>query len=256
MHNRPGFTELQYAFTRHIRRPDAAPPPSDVEDRRVGIYRELFFNNVEGFISTAFPVLRQLYEDDDWQALVRNYFASHLAHTPLFPQLPREFLDYLEHERSGHPQDPPFMWELAHYEWVEWALTIDTTEIGLDGVDPDGDLLAGVPVLSPLAWPLAYRFPVHRIGPDFRPLEEPEQPVYLVVYRNREDDIGFLEVNPVTARMLQYLGEGRGLTGRELLTVIAGELEHPDPDVVIAGGLHALDDLRARDIVLGVTDKS
>src|SRR3546814_6431904 len=36
--------------------------------------------------------------------------------------------------------------------------------------DARGDLLAGCPLPSPLAWPLAYAWPVHRIGPDHQPL--------------------------------------------------------------------------------------
>ena len=68
--------------------------------------------------------------------------------------------------------DPPWLAELAHYEWVELALQIAERR-RLPPHDPDGDLLDGVPVLSPLAWPLAYRWPVHRIGPDSSPSAPP-----------------------------------------------------------------------------------
>jgi hypothetical protein len=48
----------------------------------------------------------------------------------------------------------PWLHELAHYEWVELALQIADDD--LPPHDPDGDLLAGKPVPSPLAWALAY----------------------------------------------------------------------------------------------------
>jgi len=250
--SRPEFIKRQYAFAAHIRDPEGAPVPGDVEDRRMGIYRELFYNNVQDFMSNSFPVLRELYGNEQWHLMVRDYFARHRAHTPLFLQMPQEFLRYLEQERDRHPEDPPFLRELAHYEWVELALSIDTREIELAGVDPEGDLLHGVPVLSPLAWPLAYQYPVHRIGPDFRPQEPPQQPTYLVVYRDRDDDVGFLEINPVTARLLAQVSTGDAPTGDTALRQIARELQHPDPETVIRGGLDILQDLRSRDVILGV----
>lgn len=249
--SRPEFMRRQYAFAAHIRDPQGAPAPGDVEDRRMGIYRELFYNNVQGFMANSFPVLRELYGDDQWHAMVRDYFARHQAHTPLFLQMPQEFLRYLEQERDRHPEDPPFLRELAHYEWVELALSIDTREIELAGIDPAGDLLNGVPVLSPLAWPLAYQYPVHRIGPDFRPEEPPQEPTYLVVYRDRDDDVGFLEINPVTARLLAELSAEDPPTGETALRQIARELQHPYPETVISGGLDILEELRSRDVVLG-----
>ena len=122
--DRPAFVRQQYAFAAHIRNPEKNPGPEGIEERRMKIYRELFYNNVEGFIANTYPVLRQITPDDCWHAMIRDYFAHHVAHTPLFPEMPREFLKYLEHERKPQPDDPPFMLELAHYEWVELALSL------------------------------------------------------------------------------------------------------------------------------------
>jgi hypothetical protein len=251
MAKQPGFIQLQRAFAAHIRDPEHVPGPEDVEGRRMAIYRELFYNNVEDLMASSFPVLRQVHDGDRWHALIRDYFARHRARTPLFLQMPQELLHYLESERGVHPEDPPFLWELAHYEWVELALMVDTRELDPMGVDAGGDLLAGTPVLSPLAWPLAYRYPVHRIGPAFQPTEAPEQPTYLIVYRDRRDEVGFLEVNRVTARLVDLLSGDEVPTGQDALAQIARELGHPNPDVVVRGGLEILHDLHARDVVLG-----
>jgi len=218
----------------------------------MGIYRELFYNNVESLLANSFPVLRKIMSDSEWHALMRDYFAHHEAHTPLFPKMPQEFLQYLETERQMHPTDPPFLWELAHYEWMETALSLDTREIDLAGIDPEGDLLAGVPVLSPLAWPLTYRFPVQRLSPSYKPDEAPEEPTYLVIYRGRQDEVGFIELNPVAARLLERIAEERDKSGRELLDDIAKELQHRNPEVVIDGGLEIMAQLRAKDVLLGI----
>ncbi len=113
------FTDIQYAFARHIRDPENQPAPADVEDRRMGIYRDLFYRNVESFLANSFPVLRKIIPDEQWHDMIRDYFSRHRARTPLFPKMPTEFLQYLEHERSGHSDDYPFLLELEHYEWLE-----------------------------------------------------------------------------------------------------------------------------------------
>lgn len=245
------FRDVQYAFARHLRDPENAPAPADVEDRRMAIYRDLFYRNVESFIAGSFPVLRKITPDEHWHAMVRDYFKRHQAHTPLFPKMPQEFLQYLQEERNVE-DDPPFLLELAHYEWTELALALDTREIDWDVVEPEGDLLAGVPVLSPLVWPLSYRFPVHKIDAGFQPQQPTAQPTYLVVYRNRHDKVGFMELNPVAARLLELLQDNHDKTGRELLEMIAAELKHPDPEVVINGGLDIMHNLRDRDVLIGI----
>lgn len=247
----PGFLQRQYAFAAHIRDPRRNPAPPDIEDRRLGIYRELFFNNVEGFLSNSFPVLKQLLDENDWLALARDFFARHRCRSPLFLEIPREFLDYLENERGERAGDPPFMRELAHYEWVELALSVADNEAP-DPVDRDADLATGCPLPSTLAWPLVYRYPVHRIGPQFRPSSPDPNPVYLLAYRDGNDEVRFLELNPVSARLFALLGEQPGSSGMTLLRQIAEELQHPQPQTVIQGGLQILERWRQLGVVRGV----
>ena len=244
------FQRLQYQFAAHLRDPATNPPPPGIEKRRIDLYCELAFTNVRNFISDNFPVLHTLYDEESWTALARDFFSSHRSRTPLFSRLATEFLDYLANERQS-PQDPPFLLELAHYEWMESALRLEDREAPPVEVDADGDLLQGTPVLSPLAWPLAYRFPVHRISPELRPVDVPPDSTYLVIYRNEQDDVGFMELNSVSARLMQLLGEQPMKTGEALLGQIAKELNHPNPDVVVQGGHDILKQWRDRKIVLG-----
>jgi uncharacterized protein len=244
------FTEVQYAFTRHIRDPENQPAPTDIESRRMKIYRDLVYNNIERMLGNLFPVLRKIMPDDRWHPMIRDFLKNHKSHTPLFPKVTQEFLKYLEHERNAD-DDPPFILELAHYEWVEYAVSIDPREISWEGVDPEGDLLEGRPVLSLLAWPLSYRYPVHAISPDNLPEEAPEQPTYIIVYRDRNDKVGFMELNPVSARLLELIKENKNLSGRHLLENIAGELHHTNMDIVIQGGYDIMRKMLAKDVLLG-----
>mgnify|MGYP000346735104 CR=1 FL=1 len=247
----PEFIRRQYEFAAHIRDPDNRPAPSDVEERRMAIYRDLFYNNVEGFIANTFPVLRSLLDDTAWHAMVRDYFSGHRAQTPYFLEIPREFLAWLERERTPRDDDLPFLQELAHYEWVELALQLDERELDDERADPNGDLMAGIPVLSPLAWPLSYRFPVHEISPDNQPDAPGDEPTYLVVYRNRNDQVKFLEINPVTARLIGLLHDNSNYTGNDAIAVIAEQMSNIDQAVIQQGGKAALEELHSLGIILG-----
>lgn len=245
------FKQTQYEFTAHMRDPNSNPAPAGLEDRRLKIYRELLYNNVQSFLANSFPVLRKIMPHSVWHGLVRDYYRDHQAHTPLFPKLPQEFLDYLANERGVRDGDPPFMVELAHYEWLELGMSIDTREIDASCIDSEGDLLAGVPVANPLVRPVAYEFPVHRIGPNYQPQEPADQPTYLVVYRDRNDKVGFMELNPVSARLLDLIVNDNDTSGESLLRQIAAELNHSDPDLVVRGGTEVLQQLRNCDVLLG-----
>ncbi|QOJ24521.1 MAG: putative DNA-binding domain-containing protein [Gammaproteobacteria bacterium] len=250
--DRPAFVRQQYAFAAHIRNPERSPCPEGIEERRMKIYRELFYNNVEGFITSTYPVLRKIMPDEEWHAMIRDYFANHVSHTPLFPEMPREFLKYLEHEREPQLDDPPFLLELAHYEWVELALSLLDEKIDKAKIDSQGDLLDGIPVISPLAWSLCYDFPVHKISPDFQPKEADAKQTHLIVYRDAAFEVRFIEINPVTARLLQLLSCDAPVAGRLALQQIAVELNHPQPETVIQSGMEILNDLQRRQVILGI----
>lgn len=252
MAERPKFQEQQYAFAAHIRDPQKAPAPEGIEDRRMAIYRELFFNNLKSLLSTMFPVLRKLHSDAHWNRLIRSFMQHHQAQTPYFLELPAEFLAFLQNEYQPSADDLPFLVELAHYEYIELALSVSEDANDLDGVDPDGDLLAGVPVKSALAWVYAYQYPVHRISAEFLPDAPAEQPVYLAVYRDTEDKVGFLELNAVTAGLLNALQENdTGQSGEALLRKLAADINYPDTDAFLSHGLGAMQEMRSLDILTG-----
>lgn len=244
------FQKLQTQLTGYLRDPEHAAAPGGIEERRLKIYRELFYNNIESALSNAYPVLRQLTDEPRWHAMVRDFFARHQSADPIFNGLPEEFLRYLEDERGVVAGDPPFLQELAHYEWVELALSIADDTLTPLLADPNGDLLEGAPLISPVAWALSYDYPVHRISPDFLPTQPAEQPTYLVVYRTRQDEVKFTEINAVTARLLALIEAAPETTGRCHLEQIAAELG-ADPQAIVAEGHALLLGLRARDVLLG-----
>ncbi|MBV1932350.1 MAG: putative DNA-binding domain-containing protein [Porticoccaceae bacterium] len=254
------FQDTQRVWIAHLRNPKNNPPPMKVEARRLLIYQDLIFNNIESFLSGGFPILHSLLSADDWQSLVRGFIVDHECHSPYFLEISQEFLAYLNDQQPSVVSALPFALELSHYEWVELALDVSTEDFPTassgftDGV-PDGELLDaalldGRLLLSPLAWRLSYQYPVHKIGPEFQPQVAPDTPTYLLVYRNRSEEVHFLESNAVTFRLLQVLEEGR-CSAREALVQIADEIGYEHSDHILASGLDTLKQLLALSIVCG-----
>ncbi|WP_455218550.1 HvfC family RiPP maturation protein [Kaarinaea lacus] len=247
------FQRHQFAFTATIRNPDGFQTPDGIEERRMAVYRELVFNNIEDLLANFFPVMKQITPDARWHEIVKDFVANHKSKTPIFMKLAEEFVVFLQSEYEAKPDDPEFLVELAHYEWVEMALDTASEEPEWEKINREGDLVSDAPYLSPLIWSLSYRYPVHRIGPDNMPTEP--LATNLLVYRDTADEVQFMEINPVAAHLLNILktnsqSETKS-TGMQLLQQIADEMQHPNPDIVISGGLQIMQEWFNRDILLG-----
>ncbi len=244
------FQQYQIAFASHIRNPQMNKRPRGVEARRMKVYNELIYNNLEGFILACFPVLRKVMGKRNWSKLVRDFFTVHRCHTPFFRQIPDEFVHYLKNERGEREEDPAFLQDLAHYEWVELMLSVSNKEIDLSQIEVDGDLIGGRPALNPLLSLQSYAYPVHRIGPRFKPTVAQQEETHFAILRNREDEVKFILINSVSMRLLHLL-QSTSLNGEAALLQIATELKHPNPDVVLAGGHGIMQSLHQSEVILG-----
>jgi len=241
------FKLKQQEFVSYLRDPELNPAPNDVDFTRVSLYRELLFNNIDNFLASNFPVLRKIHDEPQWTALVQDFFAHHHSTTPYFSEIAEEFLSFLQNERGTQAQDYPFLLELAHYEWVETALMIDETPLA---PNPTGLTLSEqVLNVSPLAWPLAYLYPVHKIAPGYLPSTPPAEPTFLIAYRNPEDDVHFLEINALTYALLELMQQYPTQETQTLLRQLAEQASPNNPDWVIETGLGMLGTLYEKTIV-------
>ncbi|HNA31131.1 MAG TPA: putative DNA-binding domain-containing protein [Thiobacillaceae bacterium] len=244
------FQEYQRAFTAHIRDPRSSARPKGVPARRMQVYNELLYNNLEGFLLACFPVCRNILGKRRWDRLVRAFFRDHTCHTPYFRQIPEEFLKYLQEEWQPEDGYPAFLPELAHYEWVELELDTSNRDADLPAHDPAGDLLAGRPLLNPVLRVLAYRWPVHRLSPRYKPAEPPPEPTFTLAFRDSVHQVCFTLINSATARLLTLLQENSGLTGTHALTRLERELSLPE-GALREHGASLLADLRGQGVLLG-----
>lgn len=230
--------DIQKAFTAHLRDPDNTPVPLGLDERRVGVYSELIFNNVSALLQDFFPVIHSILSAEQWQRMVRDFFISHQSQTPYFMELSGEFANYLAQGQllSGYPD---FLPELAHYEWVELALYTLDEDPPAEAIEPD--LLADTPLhLSPLAEPLAYEFPVHLIKPDYQPAEPGENPAYLLVMRDTDETVRFFELQPLSFQLLHDIRQNPGLIARDWLTDLADQLDIDEIPQFVSNGITLL----------------
>lgn len=245
----PTFQQYQAEFTGHIRNPKSAARPKGVPARRMKVYTEIVFNNMEGTLAACFPVSRKILGTRRWMKLVRDFMAQHRCATPWFRQIPEELLHWLETAPPSNQDLPGFLYSLAHYEWIELAIAVSDA-VPDATPDLDGNLLTGHPALAPALVLLEYTYPVHRLSPKFKPAQPLTEPVHLLVFRDQADEVRFIELNPVSARLIGLL-QSANLTGQQALEKISAEMRHPDPQAILQFGAELLDDLKRQGAIWG-----
>lgn len=242
------FQDIQRQFTEHLRNPHKTPAIPELEDRRLKIYRELFFNNIVNFLDSGFPVLRSLYSQDDWLTLARAFFSDHACRSPYFVDISKEFVEYLSSDYDLLATDPPFIQELAHYEWLELAVSIRVHEGQI--IPWDGKEMADAVVFSELAELLSYQYPVHQISPEFQPSTPSEPLTYLVVNRDDKDEVQFTEINAVTAHLLHTVIQHDRQTINELVEQMCTALPHLSTEQVSSGAMTAIIQMLRKQVLL------
>ncbi|WP_030129005.1 DUF2063 domain-containing protein [Pseudomonas sp. QTF5] len=247
--DKPSLYQQQDTLTRYLRDPDQCAPPAKMDVARAQIYRDLVLSNLSSLLSGTFPVLVKILGDDHWRALVRIFLRDYRAQTPKFGEIAQEFVEFLASEPLALSDGtwPPFMVELAHYEWVEMALQQSEAE---PLPASDAALLLDRPLQgSPLAWPLAYGWPVQLVGPDYRPQAQPAQPTLLLVRRAEDWSVRFCELSPLAWRLLQRIGEFPQLDGRAQLEGLAVEAEMVGSPEFIDSGLALLRQMHGEGVI-------
>ena len=243
----PKFQVVQQGFADHIKNPVVVQQPADVDDRHMSIYRDLFFKNIMSFLSGTFPVLAEILGEERWLEICRDFFSRHPSKSPYFLEISREFLSYLENEYEPAKSDPSYMFELAHYEWLELYVDVEPEGDSLE-LDEEVDVLSSKPVLSPISEGFLYNYPVHKISSE-NSSPEPSQSA-LIVYRKRDDSVAFVESNTFTLQLFSLLKEQR-FSGKELLNTLLKQAGLEGNQVAYQGGVDTLEQWLELELIVG-----
>ncbi|MFZ3087973.1 MAG: putative DNA-binding domain-containing protein [Methylotenera sp.] len=249
--NLPSFQRYQLAFTARIRDPHSQPPLEGVPRQRMAVYEEIVFNNLFESVSACFPVARKVLGKRAWLKLSQAFLREYSANSPLFRKIPEQFLEFITNPgQELQPLLPPYLASLCHYEWIElFVASIPTVENNSGNINPTGDLGKCQPVFTTTMQLLDYEYAVHKISPRHKPKQK--ESTQLLVYRDADDNVKFVELNAVTFRLIVLLQQ-EAITGEQALTLLANELKHLQPESIIQFGLEILNDLKKQGIIIGV----
>lgn len=241
------LTEFQDFYSRYLRAAGETPLPASISPRRSRIYEELLFNNLCGFLDRCFPVTRKIMGETTWRDLNHRFYRDWQCHTPYFSRIPYEFVQYAQ-QMDISAEMPPWFAELLDYEWRELAVDTDPAIVPYDtgSLIDDSCVLAVNPTLQNLH----YRWPVHRIGPTFIP--EQEQPTFLLVFRNSEHQVRFVEVNALTSALIHILQQ-ESATARIAIRQLA-ELTSVEEERLLEFGAPLLRDLHRQSAILSMPE--
>jgi hypothetical protein len=248
MSSKPSFKQTQVDFAAHIRDPVNTPANKEIEDRRMAIYRDLFINSISSLLAGSFPVIKSLYSETEWKALVRKFYRKEHNKTPHFPEIPREFVDFLKDNPID--LDKPFLYELAHYEWLELHLEKHNAEVAKQNLTDLKALLKGQPVISPLVKLQAYQYPVHQIKASHQPQQPLTTPLFMLLWRDGNYQVNFSELKPFSALLLETLINNQQQSGEQVLLALAAQYQHPKPAEFIQQGLQTLHQWHQQDIII------
>jgi hypothetical protein len=190
--------DFQDSYSQYLRAPTEKTLFADIPARRSQVYEELLFNNVCGFLDRCFPVARSLLDENTWRQLNRNFYRDWQCHTPYFSRIPFEFAQYMAN--TSAPDLGVWFSELLDYEWRE--LEADTHPAEVPHIQTPSSDNYGLRV-NPTLQNLQYQWPVHQISKSFIPAEP--KPTFLLVYRRCDHRVEFMEINAMTAALLQIL---------------------------------------------------
>ncbi|WP_299570249.1 putative DNA-binding domain-containing protein [uncultured Shewanella sp.] len=246
------FIDTQQSFMDYIRDP-SRPLPDGMTLERMTVYRELFFNNINGFVSGAFPVLKSLYTDEAWLKLIQQFFVSFDCKTPIFIEISQEFIAFLQTQYQTVDYDPPFMIELAHYEWLE--LYIATVFDNEKELSITAEMLTELPLsLSVKATVTQYHYDVQHISVNYQPTEPSEQPYSFCVYRDEADEVIFLQLNPLTAQVLGFICQSQACYLSDIIVWLQTSYPQMSAETLSNGCLQMLQQLAEKGIICTLAD--
>jgi hypothetical protein len=228
---------------------------------RLETYRKHVSIGLLGGIESAFPVLRSLVSQDEWNGLLNEFYLKRLTRSPIARQVFREFSNYLQKKYRGPLlKRMPYFKELAEYENLDLRILYDVdrpvegplvTDWNAAAKTPK-ELLSLVPVLNPHHALRVYRWPVHRICRGFSTARQVKPGrIALLVYRDPESlSVRFIEANPLVADLMGRMAKGDRTVGRVIEDLLKKH-KPADPAAFVREGIGAIDVLKDKGVVIG-----
>ncbi len=215
--------------------------------RRLGIYRRLVRNNLEGVTRKLLARTRARFEgafDETFDAFIEEVGPR----THYLRDVPSEFLAWVGPRWATRADVPSYACDLATHELVEFAVGIAPKPRQIEAL---GDITVERSLVFADALRLVrYAHAVHRLPSEPEDRTAPaKESVTLLVYRDDADAVRFLELTPLAANITERLLGGSPLAAA--LGPACAEHEITLDDAVLADIARLLADFAERGILLG-----
>jgi hypothetical protein len=170
---------IQTKFSNIIRKQE------DIENKRLKVYQNLFFNNIKNFVDNTFVVTKTLFTEKEWESLIKDFLLNAYSRTPYFKDISNEFYNFHKYKLEKHIS------ELMDYELSELRLYIKDADFSINYKLNTNDLFK----ISDLVEIQHYEYPVHLIHSDYK-IEQKD--TFLITYRNIDNKVNFIEINEMT----------------------------------------------------------
>jgi hypothetical protein len=257
----PEFQQYQHQFVDYLRNPLRHKVLPESLPQRSNIYAKLLYSKIEGSLDTCFPISCQLLGATRWKQLIQTFIRDHRCKSPLYREIPDEFVDYLMNEQT-QLKLPGFIVELAHYEWMELVLETEKPSNSTEFFPVQGELLTVIPALNPVLHLLHYHYPVQNITAsdpywknwDTRIEPYPQEVIILAGLRDNDDKVHFIQLNAVTTRLIELIQEGFS-TGEQALLELADEMHYGNHESILPFGIQTLQQLKEQHIIIGAQNE-
>jgi hypothetical protein len=225
----------------------AAPP-------RLGLYRRLVRNNLEGVTRTMLPRTRARLNDltGRFDADFAAFLATEAPRTHHLRDVPGEFLDWVRPRWEADAAVPAYLGDLARHELVAFRIGAAPAH----AAPPVGEVVLDRPLRFAAVRHLGrYEHAVHLLPEDEADRTVPEaRPVALLAYRDAEHAVRFLDLSPLAAAILERLFAGETLSAA--LGPACAAHGYTLDDAILADIARLLADLGARGLLLGSSPPS
>ncbi len=209
-----------------------------VDSKRVKQYRRLVYNIIDDSLRSAYPLTYKLFEKEEWDSLVNEFFSSHPCSSPQIWTMPKEFYEYVL--ETDHPfiKKYPFLPELLKMEWLEIELfMMEDEDISYQKENIKGkeNLL-----INPEHRLEHFNYPVHLKTANT--IQESDKGNYFLVMHRHPDNgkVIFTDLSVFYARILEHLSE-EAYESEEVIQLTAAEFRLADDPLIYSNSRKFID---------------
>lgn len=169
---------------------------------RLHHYRRLIYNIVDDALESAYPITYSNIDKTIWREMIDCFIAEHNCRHPQLFRMPGEFVDFVQERDFAGKYELPFLNDLLQFEWVEVEVHTMADQV-IPESNANGNFTHEPLVFIPYVKLLHLNYPIHHLSQV--DLSESEGDYFLLVYRQENGTVQYVELNELTYVILDEM---------------------------------------------------